>query len=145
MAKGNKGGRPTSYDPKFVDEAYKYLEQCKDEETEFHKTRGEKSDSYDRILTVKLPTVEGFASYLRVSTKSLNNWANEYPKFLRALDDIKDEQKQRLITKGLSGEYNSTIAKLILSSNHGMAEKTESDITSKGESIAINIIKNGGN
>ena len=31
----------------------------------------------------------------------------------------------RLGESGLSGAYNSTIAKLILSSNHGMHEKSE--------------------
>ncbi len=32
---------------------------------------------------------------------------------------------QRLIDMGLSGVYNSTIAKLILSSNHGMRERLD--------------------
>ena len=36
---------------------------------------------------------------------------------------------------GLSGDYNSTIAKLILSTNHGMREGT--DITSDNKPIAI--------
>ena len=42
---------------------------------------------------------------------------------------IGDSQKftanDRLGESGLSGAYNSTIAKLILSSNHGMHEKSE--------------------
>jgi len=33
---------------------------------------------------------------------------------------------------GLSGDYNSTIAKLVLSSNHGMAEKQEHDHKNDG-------------
>lgn len=55
--------------------------------------------------------------------------------FLGALNKIREEQRSRLINKGLSGQYNPVIAKLILSANHGMAEKTETDVTSKGKQI----------
>lgn len=120
-----KMGRPTKYLKKYVDEAYDYLARCEDIENEFHKTRGIKSDSYERIITVQLPTIEGFALYLNTSVKTLYNWADDHPDFLQALEDIKTKQKERLMEKGLSGEYNSTIAKLILSSNHGMREKSE--------------------
>jgi curved DNA-binding protein CbpA len=51
------------------------------------------------------------------------------------LKKILDEQKQRLLNKGASGEYNSTIAKLILSANHGMAEKKETVNTHKIEDV----------
>lgn len=40
-------------------------------------------------------------------------------------------QKRELINRGLLGTYNSTIAKLILSSNHMMTERI--DQTSGGE------------
>jgi hypothetical protein len=42
-------------------------------------------------------------------------------------------EKHTLINKGLRGLYNSTIAKLILSSNHGLREGT--DITTRGDKI----------
>jgi hypothetical protein len=130
-----KMGRPTEYSATFVAKAYEYLAQCQDDEFEFHKTRGEKSDSYDRILKVKLPTIEGLAIYLQVAVSSLYAWAELHDDFSKALEDIKTAQKDRLIEKGLSGEYNSTIAKLVLSSNHGMREKTETDVTSGGEKL----------
>ena len=34
-------------------------------------------------------------------------------------------QKDRLINMGLSGQYNATTTRLLLSSNHGMHEKSE--------------------
>lgn len=139
-----KRGRPTEYKESFVADAAKYLEQCEDEETEFHKTRGEKSDSYDRILTVKLPTIEGFAIYLGASVKSLYTWSEQHPDFLQALEDIKDAQKERLLAKGLSGEYNPTIAKLILSSNHGMKEKTETELSNPDGNLKTIVINKYG-
>ena len=110
-----------------------YLAICVDEEKEFHKTRGQTSDSFERHLTVKLPTIEGFSSFLNINNSTLYEWDKKYPDFSKALEKIIKEQQKRLLDKGLSGEYNSTIAKLILSSNHGMAERK--DITTKGQAI----------
>lgn len=138
VGKKNKGGRPLEYSPDYVGEAYKYLERCQDIEDEFHKTRGEKSDTFERTLTVQLPTIEGFALFLKVSVKSLYSWSEQFPEFLQALETIKATQKERLIEKGLSGDYNPTIAKLILSSNHGMVERV--DKTTDGKPLPQPII-----
>lgn len=132
-------GRPTDYNPKYIKEVSAYLQECQDEENEFHKTRGEKSDGYERLLKVRLPTIEDFARRIKVNKTTLYEWEKKYKAFSNALDDIRAEQKQRLIEKGLSGDYNPVIAKLVLAANHGMADKTESDITSNGQSITFAI------
>lgn len=119
----NKGGRPSKYNEEFIDEVDVYLEQNKD-------TR----DRHGKLI-VNLPTKEGLAQHLDVTKKTLLNWAEEHEEFLHALKKIDAEQQKRLLNSGLSGDYNSTIAKLILSSNHGMAEKTQQDHTSQGEKI----------
>jgi len=85
---------------------------------------------------VKLPTMEGFSLFLDCAKSSLYEWAKENKEFSDALEKITIEQQKRLLDEGLAGNYNSTIAKLILSSNHGMSEKTQTDITSKGEKIS---------
>lgn len=120
-------GRPTKYSPELNARVDEYLALCVDEESTFHKTQGEKSDTYDRLLHVKLPTIEGFAQYIDVNKTTLYEWDKKYPEFSNSLEKIKTEQYNRLVNKGLSGDYNSTIAKLILSSNHGMSEKTETE------------------
>ncbi len=121
--------RPSEYLDEYVSKVDEYLLLHKDEEIDSKKLR------------VKLPTIEGFALFIGVSKKSLYNWSEEHPEFLHALGKIETEQKERLINSGLSGDYNSTIAKLILSANHGMSEKTETDITSKGEGITPILVK----
>jgi hypothetical protein len=139
-------GRPTEYKEEYIQKADEYLKANKDEYEEFHKTRGEKSDGYERLVRVKLPTIEGFALMLGHNKHALYDWEKKYPKFSHALDKIREEQRKRLINGGLSGDYNSTIAKLILSSNHGYKEKTEQDITSKGDKVVgFNFISNGSN
>jgi hypothetical protein len=82
---------------------------------------------------VRLPTIEGYADFLKVSNKTLYNWAEDIPEFARVLEKINNEQKKRLLDMGLAGYYNPTIAKLILSSNHGMRENI--DATSGGKPI----------
>jgi len=135
IKEGKKDGRPSKFRDEFVEEADVYLSLCVDTYEEFHKTRGEKSDSYDRIARVKLPSHVGFAIHLDVNESTLYEWAKHSDSFSKALDKIKQAQHQRLIDGGISGSYNSTISKLILSSNHGYKEK--SDITSDDKPIPI--------
>lgn len=122
----SNAGRPSEYKPEYIEKVDEYLSRCEDYHEEFHKTRGAQSDSYERVKVVRLPKVEEFAAFIGVSKSTVYYWAESNPEFSDALEKILDAQKNKLIDKGLSGEYNSTIAKLMLSSNHGMAEKTES-------------------
>jgi len=136
-AKRNKGGRPTKYKEEFIDKAYEYIQACADEEYQLTKSFSDKGESWDNKIRVKLPTIGGFALFIGVSERVLYDWGNENDDFLQALNDIKEEQKRKLLDNGLSGHYNSTIAKLILSSNHGMAEKREDkvDHTTDGKPV----------
>ncbi len=118
-------GRPEEFKEEYIEKAEKYLKACKDREAKFHKTSGVRSDTYERLIKVKLPTIEGFAEYIGVSRKSLYNWEKTYPLFASALERIRTAQLTRLINKGLSGDYNPIIAKLILSSNHGMKDRVD--------------------
>lgn len=121
----SNAGRPTKYQDSFIGQAEVYLMQCEDTMTE----RGK--------LQVKLPTTDGFARFLGVARSSLYLWEKDHPEFSDALDKIRHEQQERLLNMGLSGDYNPTIAKLVLSANHGMKEKTETDVTTGGEKITF--------
>lgn len=115
------GGRPTKYKPEYCAQADEYIKHCQDKER-----KGKK-------LLVNLPMIEEFALELDVNESTMYEWAKKYPEFSKALKKIKQAQQKRLVSKGLSGEYNPLIAKLVLSANHGMTER--SDHTSKGEKI----------
>ena len=131
-------GRPTDYTPQLLTKAQEYLSSCKDEELLVVKqTNSEKGyQMYDNKLKVKLPSIEGLAVYLRVARSSIYLWAELYPEFSDILEAIKAVQAERLINNGLSGDYNSTIAKLILT-KHGYADKMETDLTSGGRPMPI--------
>lgn len=110
-----------------------YVDTKEDKLLEFHKTRGDKSDTYERLVEVNLPTIEGLATYLGVTSETVKAWSRKDAEFKRICDHIKEIRKQRLIEKGLSGEYNAGFAKYLLSAMHGMREGV--DVTSNGNSI----------
>lgn len=135
-------GRPSKYNPQYIKKADEYLSIHRDVELEKVGLRNEEKgyEKVEYVLKVDLPTIEGFALFLGVNKTTLYEWEKEHPEFSNALDKIRVEQQTRLINEGLSGNYNPTIAKLILSSNHGMSEKTETDFTSKGEQVGVVIL-----
>ena len=103
-------GRPTKYREKYCDIS-DYLQECEEQD--------------------QVPLICGLAVRLETSEKIIHDWGNKHPAFRKSLDKIKAIQKQRLISNGLDNTYNSTIAKLILSANHGMSEKTLQEHTGK--------------
>lgn len=120
-----KTGRPSDFkSDKFKKDLADYLALSKDE-VEVVRGRGGSAVH----LKVKLPTIEGFTTYLGVAKGTIHNWRKVYPEVEEALEQIKTIQLERLINEGLAGYYNPTIAKLILSANHGMGEEINTKVT----------------
>lgn len=107
FAEGNDGGRPSDHTPEFLMKARDYLVYYKDE---------------DEII----PTIEGLAVYTDTPRRTLYNWMEDEDKeeFRHIIERLLALQGKSLVNKGLSGEYNPTISKLILS-KHNYIEKTE--------------------
>jgi hypothetical protein len=107
------GGRPTIYTDENLAKAAKYL-------VEWEGTGD------------VIPSQAGLAIYLGISLSCVEKWARDEKKqeFLRVLDQIEVKQQALLVNKGLSGDFNSNIAKLVLG-KHGFKDKAESEITGK--------------
>lgn len=105
MANKIKNGRPTKYCKEIVEKASEYL-----------KTFEELGD--------KIPSVEGLSLFIEITRSTIYEWAQQEDKedFSDILEKINATQKQVLINKGLSGDFNSAIAKLVLGV-HGLSEK----------------------
>jgi hypothetical protein len=116
------GGRPTKYDPLFIQAVDDYIA-----------TKGKEQTS--------LPTKQGFALYIGVDDDTLDNWANAKdeqgnlirPEFFGALKKLMQTQAVQLIDDGIYGgkEVNATIIKLLLQNNHGMKERTDQTTNDK--------------
>jgi len=101
------GGRPTTYTPEMLEKAYAYLDKWESE-----------GDA--------IPSVVGLVKYIGRSKTCVYDWAKEEGKeeFADILANINETQRQVLINKGLKGEFNSNITKLVLG-KHGYSEKKE--------------------
>ena len=102
-----KAGRPTKYTPALLKKAEKYLTDF-----EHHKS--------------VFPSHTGLALYLDIRTSTLYDWAKHDDKkaFSDMLDKIMKIQHDMVMGGALVGEYNSNIAKLILT-KHGYHDKQE--------------------
>ncbi len=90
------------------------------------------------FVEVQLPSIADFGLYLGISRETVYAWCKEEgelnTEFSDIVSEISQEQEKRLLNNGLGGLYAPKVVGMILS-KHGYAEKTETDITSKGESI----------
>lgn len=109
----------------------KYTEECLSRCAEYLEVWAETGDV--------VPSQAGLATFLGISISCLENWATHEDKqvFLGVLDKIESMQRGLLVNRGLAGDFNSTIAKLILT-KHGFSDKAETALTGKdGGPIAV--------
>ena len=114
-------GRPTSYTPELLEKARSYLTKYPD---------------YDH----EIPSHSGLAQVLEISRETIYAWNKDKNKkeFSDILEKIMVTQETKLISKGLTGDYNAQIAKLVLG-KHGYSEKQETALTaSEGISLVLN-------
>lgn len=114
-----KVGRPIEFGPDIITQARAYLKSREDEEVE----RGSENRP-EYTIKVKLPTIEGLALFLSISRDTVYDWEKKYQDFSDILSDLRNEQADKLINNGLSGDYNPTIAKVLLT-KHGYREGIE--------------------
>jgi hypothetical protein len=61
---------------------------------------------------------------LEIDRSTLYDWKTKYGEFSYIVNEVMQEQAKRLFSNGLSGAYNASIAKLMLT-KHGYSEKQE--------------------
>ena len=108
-------GRPTKYNDKILEKAEQYLSECVDTTEQVVTGESEKFTSYKEKIKVNLPTIEGLAVYLNIHRDTLYQWEKEHPAFSDIIERLRGSQIKSLVNNGLSGDYNPTIAKVLLS------------------------------
>ena len=116
MATGNKVGRPSKLADS-LEKAKEYL-----------------LGGYETVGDV-VPSVAGMACYLGISRSRAYEYAKQSTEFKDTLEHINTMQERGLINKGLNGEFNATITKLMLA-NHGYSDKAEVDNKSSDGSMS---------
>lgn len=114
------GGRPSKLDAAFIQKAEEYLLG--------YEERGD-----------VIPSIAGLALYTRVRRSTIHSWLANIPdvsedlkeQFMDIIGELQEEQEQKLLSGGLSGSFNATITKLVLS-KHDYSDKVEQSHTSDG-------------
>ncbi len=101
--------RPTDYTPEICDRVLGYL-------TDLASSEG-----------TKLPQIAGVADWLGVSRSTLYLWAKEHPEFSDILEYVSTKQEIALVDRGLSGEFNASITKLMLT-KHGYRDEALNEV-----------------
>ncbi len=99
--------RPTKYNKELLAKAQDYLVNY---------------DQYDHAI----PSEAGLADILDITRETLNQWKKDEgkEKFSDTLKQIQNKQEVIAVNKGIKGDFNAAITKLILH-NHGYSDKKE--------------------
>ena len=119
--------RPTKYSEEILTSTQNYIDSCVDTVQE----SGNK---------VNLPTIEGLAYELRLNKTTIYAWRKEHEEFSNLIDDLLAKQARALINSGLSGDYNPTIAKVLLT-KHGYREGIDATTDDKPNSADSEDVK----
>lgn len=84
-----------------------------------------------------LPTKEGFARSIGVSTRVINDWLERYPEFLHAYDRARDCGKEILNQNALMGRYSEGYAKFVAINCTDMRDKQDIEV-SGGVNVTFN-------
>jgi hypothetical protein len=117
FAEGNPSNPGNDFALKYKEE---YVDLCRD-----FLSKCEAEDAY--------PAKSKFARMVGVHACTLDEWAAKYPRFQSIMVDFEDLQKEILVKNGLIEKYNPGFTRFLLSANHGMKEKTESDVNVNGK------------
>ena len=66
----------------------------------------------------------------------INYLSNKFDIVFRPIKRAKDIVKNRLVSQGLDGDANPTMAIFILKNNHNMTDKQQTDITTNGKDVS---------
>ena len=105
------GGRPTDFSQETIDKARDYLLTYSE-------------------LGHAVPSIAGLATVLKVARSTIYEQQSDAEKkqFSDILSEILAEQEQVTLSNGLKGDFNATIAKLLLG-KHGYSDKAETQTT----------------
>ena len=110
------GGRPTKYNATIQKKAEEYIKHLPEDEV--------------------VHSIEGLSDYIDVSRSTVYKWRDEIEEFSDTLEAILRKQAKSLINRGLTGEFNAPMTKMMMNVNHGYRERSEVDNLSSDGSMS---------
>jgi hypothetical protein len=128
MPKPKKRGRgqPTKYLPKYCHDIIKYFDVPHFEDKEVARVTGKNDYEKTEYKEIANPIrfLTRFASDIGVTLKTLENWASDYPDFLRAYTRAKELQLEMMVSNGAKGLYNPYFTTFMMKNMHGWKEES---------------------
>ena len=112
-------GRPTKLTDEIKEKAYDYIE-----------------GAWETKAKQNHPSVVGFATWIKVSRKTIYNWAESDEDFLHILGEINSLQEFTVLDRSLVGDYVAPLAKLVLG-KHDYHDKAQTDHISSDGSFTV--------
>lgn len=116
-------GRPTKYNDEIQRKAERYLYEW-------------------QLIGDVIPSRVGLCCWLEICKQTSYEW-EKHTKFLATLRAVDTLQEHTSLNRGITGEFNATITKLILA-NHGYSDKQQTEVkanqNTKVELIALNTL-----
>jgi ACT domain-containing protein len=109
-------GRPTKYNATIQKKAEEYIKHLPEDEV--------------------VHSIEGLSDYIDVSRSTVYKWRDEIEEFSDTLEAILRKQAKSLINRGLTGEFNAPMTKMMMNVNHGYRERSEVDNLSSDGSMS---------
>jgi hypothetical protein len=75
-----------------------------------------------------IPSIEGLSVVLGVNRSTIYEWRTEHKEFSDMLESLLSAQARKLMNGGLTGDFQPTIAKLVLA-KHGYHDKQDTEIS----------------
>lgn len=121
-------GRPTKWKPEYNDMIVEWFNVEPYREVN------------DKLIPNKPPTFFGFAAKIGVDQDTIAEWAKpenakNYPGFFGAYWTAKQKHQDLVMQGAMTGAYSGQFSQFYAKNVFGMKDKTETDITSKGESV----------
>jgi hypothetical protein len=120
MSQGEGGGAPTKYKEEYIALVDDFIARRKEEN--------------------KIPTIEGFAYEVGVWKDVIYDWMKKHKKFANAIKNLMVMQSDWLQAGIVNNKANVAGGIFLLKNNHGFKDRTEQDITSKGEKLPTPIL-----
>lgn len=108
-------GRPSKYTPELLLKAQEYLDEGWEEEGEL------------------FPSHVGLCLYIGIGKTTAYDWSKEESKseFSDIFEQIMMKQEMNIVKNSITGDYNSTISKVMLT-KHGYSDKQQTELTGAG-------------
>ena len=134
-------GAPTKYDPKYCQEILEFFNvEPVRQTTKTITTKNGTTIEEEGYLANPMPFLVDFCDKIGITKRTLLNWTEKHEEFLHAYTRAKEYQERHLVNNALVGNYNAGFASLVAKNWLGWKEKSETDVTSGGEKISVQVV-----